>query len=456
MVEKIIFNEFDSSEFDLKLISRDAPSPEEKEVAESVPYKQGKDDFSMIYGQRPFENRLITYTFLAPNVSYEDSKLMEINIKQLLMLNGKNRLFDSHDQGYYWLGKCKSVTFQDEREYRSAQVIIEFDVYPFMFDDSTWFDDLTVNAKTNGVAQWTKHEVKYEKEFIIINNGDRRVHPEIIVNSVAPPPLIRKSVFTPAKPMYLYYYPSLPDYPLIEDAEWSKAQGFEDKKYIELRDIEEVTFYLSDGTQVHRKGKWLGFEMIFSNGELSALFTHFENKTVPDGMPTIKKLVSKIEVIYTNDYTDEVSFNRYETKTEIFEFASNKVVAFNGFWKTPNYLVEDDVSYTGVVIGQEEWKRAFPNVNPELVDKIEFEYDLFESYHQEGSFKISYDGKWIMQPIIVNSMPSYIWNGVKEGTKTSSNRIFIYRAKITHSKLVSRGTTEVVGYKGYENQSFIL
>ena len=69
MVEKIIFNEFDSSEFDLKLISRDAPSPEEKEVAESVPYKQGKDDFSMIYGQRPFENRLITYTFLAPNVS---------------------------------------------------------------------------------------------------------------------------------------------------------------------------------------------------------------------------------------------------------------------------------------------------------------------------------------------------------------------------------------------------
>src|SRR5699024_11943405 len=58
--EQIEVNKFNSKRLGLYLLNRDAPTPEEKEIIEDLPYSQGVLDFSMIMGERMFDNRTLT------------------------------------------------------------------------------------------------------------------------------------------------------------------------------------------------------------------------------------------------------------------------------------------------------------------------------------------------------------------------------------------------------------
>lgn len=56
---------------------RTAPTPEEQEITESVPYRQGSYDFSMIDNERFFNNREITYKLLYVGEKYHNRKGFE-------------------------------------------------------------------------------------------------------------------------------------------------------------------------------------------------------------------------------------------------------------------------------------------------------------------------------------------------------------------------------------------
>ncbi|SUN60613.1 prophage Lp1 protein 51 [Streptococcus hyointestinalis] len=145
---------------------------------------QGVLDFSSILGERVYNTREIDYDFKLVNSSYENRKDVERSIKQQLMLYSEQRLYDTHDNSYFWLGKCKSVSVKHEPVKRAFIVTITFTVYPFMFTLSNYFDDVWDSFDfDNGIAGFTKYKVSGSKDIVLINTSSTTIGPEVEVTS---------------------------------------------------------------------------------------------------------------------------------------------------------------------------------------------------------------------------------------------------------------------------------
>lgn len=182
--EMIEFADFNSKDCNLYLLNRNADTPKEKEIIEDIPFMQGVLDFSMILGERTFENREIEYEFLLSDSCYFERSAFETMLKQKLMPQGQQKLYDSHDNGYYWLGKCKSVHVEHDHRFNSLKAVITFDCYPFMFTLSSYFDDVWDSFDfDNSIAGFTKYKVNEKKEIMLINAGSISKGPTVEVTS---------------------------------------------------------------------------------------------------------------------------------------------------------------------------------------------------------------------------------------------------------------------------------
>ena len=182
--EYIQFMNFNSKNEKLYLIERNAPTPDEKEILKDIPFKQGVLDFSALLGSRVFKNREIEYVFMLFNTPYNQRKILERNIKQKLMVHPRNKLFDTHDGNYYWLGKCKSVEVDNGEQFNQLKVTIAFDCYPYMFSNTNYFDDYWDTFEFDeDVANYTKYVVNGSLDFPLFNAGSVAVKPEITVDS---------------------------------------------------------------------------------------------------------------------------------------------------------------------------------------------------------------------------------------------------------------------------------
>jgi len=184
ITEYIQFIGFNSKNNNMYLISREAPTPQEKSITKSLPYQQGSLDFSMLLGERVFDMREIRYEFIIFNSIYSDRKNAELKIKQDLMIHGQQKLFDTHDPSYFWLGKCKSVEVENDHQFNKLKAILTFECYPYMFRHGDYFDDVFDTFDfNNDVACFTKYVIKGSLDFILINPGSVSVKPEIIATS---------------------------------------------------------------------------------------------------------------------------------------------------------------------------------------------------------------------------------------------------------------------------------
>lgn len=182
--EYIQFMGFNSKNEKLYLIERNAPTPDEKEILKDIPFKQGVLDFSALLGSRVFKNREIEYVFMLFNTPYNQRKIVERNIKQKLMVHSKNKLFDTHDSNYYWLGKCKSVEVENGEQFNQLKVTITFDCYPYMISHTNYFDDYWDTFEFDeDVANYTKYVVNGSLEFPLFNAGSVAVKPKVTVDS---------------------------------------------------------------------------------------------------------------------------------------------------------------------------------------------------------------------------------------------------------------------------------
>lgn len=182
--EYIQFMNFNSKNEKLYLIERNAPTPDEKEILKDIPFKQGVLDFSALLGNRVFKNREIEYVFMLFNTPYNQRKIVERNIKQKLMVHPRNKLYDTHDANYYWLGKCKSVEVENGEQFNQLKATITFDCYPYMISHTDYFDDYWDTFEFDeDVANYTKYVVNGSLEFPLFNAGSVAVKPEITVNN---------------------------------------------------------------------------------------------------------------------------------------------------------------------------------------------------------------------------------------------------------------------------------
>ena len=172
--EGFLFGDFDSRDSDWWLVSRDAPTPEENVITETVPYMQGVYDFSMFQGERFFGNRDITYKVFYSGSVYRDRKGFEQDIKRQLMPFGEQTLTDTHEEVYYWRGKCKSVEVEDTAGGMMATIV--FDCYPFAFtshnEGADYWDDVYF---PHWVWQETKYKVSADQSITLYNLGSRPV-----------------------------------------------------------------------------------------------------------------------------------------------------------------------------------------------------------------------------------------------------------------------------------------
>ncbi|MFI3632813.1 hypothetical protein [Streptococcus parauberis] len=184
ITEFIQFKEFNSKDLGLYLIERDAPTPDEKEVIEDIPFMQGEMDFSMLLGERVFSNREITYTFEAFDILYADRKVLERTIKKMVMPHGKANLYDTHNAKWTWYGKCKSVKVEDDNQFNTLIVTIVFNCYPFLYSYYDYFDDYFDNFDLDTeIAAYTKFPISGTTEIEVLNTGNASVSPEVITSS---------------------------------------------------------------------------------------------------------------------------------------------------------------------------------------------------------------------------------------------------------------------------------
>lgn len=181
-MEKIRTAKFDSEVFKLRLIEREAPTPSEKEITEDIPFDQGQQDYSMILGERVFDNRELKYEFTAFKVDYPERKALEQKIKRAAMMSGFTELFDSHDEGFYWLAKCKDVKVEDDEEYNKLTVNLTFIGRPFMYAENDFLEDNWDNLNfSHHAINFNQYSVDGELTIKLYNWGDRKVFPIVEV-----------------------------------------------------------------------------------------------------------------------------------------------------------------------------------------------------------------------------------------------------------------------------------
>ena len=183
ITEGIEFGELISKNEGMWLVDRSAPTPSEKQIIESAPFMQGVHDFSMMMGERIFDNRPITYTFhvLENDKSYR--KFDQTQFENKLMARGIGVLKDTYSPNYYYLGKCVSVDTEDDHIYGRLIVTVEFDCYPFKIKEavegSPYWDDYDVSD----YYQEKDYTINGTETIQFMNTGTVGVSPEIILDS---------------------------------------------------------------------------------------------------------------------------------------------------------------------------------------------------------------------------------------------------------------------------------
>lgn len=171
-----------TKEFGMWLVSRSAPTPDEKTITESVPFMHGVYDFSMMLGERIYENRIISYQFEIIDMNYQQRKLIQTKLENWLMKDGFAPLHDDHAPGYYYLAKCTGVDVEDTSG--GLTVSIEFEAYPFKIsileEGHDIWDDFNFELD---VAQPNEYQVNGNLSINLLNVGSTSVTPTIIASS---------------------------------------------------------------------------------------------------------------------------------------------------------------------------------------------------------------------------------------------------------------------------------
>lgn len=119
------------TDFGLTLISRDAPAPEDVSVVESVAWKNGVYDFSLMMGEPIKTNRPLTYYLMGKERNQVKKLLNKTHLSNWLLDGQIREIYDDGEPGYYYLGKCVRVTLVNDDGKGIVDYEIEFDCYPY-------------------------------------------------------------------------------------------------------------------------------------------------------------------------------------------------------------------------------------------------------------------------------------------------------------------------------------
>lgn len=111
--------------------TREVAAPEKRVVTETVPYRNGRYDFSDLLGEVFYDNRTITYTFdFIGDTAFDVQKQVD-DLTSWLIETTNDEIYDDEMPYYHWYGSCDTVDTTYDEEGIAAQSVATFSVYPF-------------------------------------------------------------------------------------------------------------------------------------------------------------------------------------------------------------------------------------------------------------------------------------------------------------------------------------
>lgn len=171
-------------DFGLRIVAREFNPPNKVKIKSSVPFMNGSYDFSNLYGDQTYEERVLKYTLDLKYKNKLEFMTKKIKITEWLMSGNKKQLFDDLIPGYYFLGECENGLNFGEY-HTGCEIEIEFIAYPFKIGTSTegsyqlWD---TFNFETD-VMQKSVFDVIGTKEIKLYNISATKIVPSIICSS---------------------------------------------------------------------------------------------------------------------------------------------------------------------------------------------------------------------------------------------------------------------------------
>ena len=122
--------------FGLRIIDREFNPPNKNKIKTPVPFMNGSYDFSSLYGNQTYEERILKYTLDLKYKNKIEFMTKKIQITEWLMNGNKKQLFDDLIPGYYFLAECeKGPSFSEY--HTGCEIEVEFTAYPFKIGTST-------------------------------------------------------------------------------------------------------------------------------------------------------------------------------------------------------------------------------------------------------------------------------------------------------------------------------
>ena len=161
--------------------------PDKRKIKIAPPFSNITYDFSELYGDQVYEERLLTYRFNMINyssmnyagVQHEATKV----VNWLMNSNGKKKLTDPDVDGYYFLAEVEGGV--DLEHFITSGVLnVTFVAYPFKISELQEGHDIwdEFNFELD-IAQETKHTVNGTKVITLFNNGTPSVVPTIVTSA---------------------------------------------------------------------------------------------------------------------------------------------------------------------------------------------------------------------------------------------------------------------------------
>lgn len=161
--------------------------PSKRKVKVAPPYSNVTYDFSELYGEQIYEERVLVYRFNMVNFHELDYASVHLEaskaVNWLMNSNGKQKLTDPDIPGYYFLAEVEGGV--DLEHFVTSGVLnVTFIAYPFRISELPEGHDIwdEFNFELD-VAQQTKHTVNGSKNITLINAGTPNIIPTIITSA---------------------------------------------------------------------------------------------------------------------------------------------------------------------------------------------------------------------------------------------------------------------------------
>ncbi|MBU3126738.1 hypothetical protein [Clostridium tagluense] len=147
-------------DFGLRIISREFNPPNKRKIKVTVPFMNGAYDFSTLFGDQIYEERIIKYTLDLKYRNKIEFASKKIQITEWLMDGNKKSLYDDLIPEYYFSAECENGVVFNEYS-TGCEIEVEFTAEPFKIGvnyvgDDIWdtfnFLEDTVQANTFNVV----------------------------------------------------------------------------------------------------------------------------------------------------------------------------------------------------------------------------------------------------------------------------------------------------------------